>query len=417
PDFSLEQLLWLKSEWDLWWLRQRAISQSYHLLPLGAGRWPSNLVKHFGTRAEMSELVEMLKVPRALQLEGQGRVYLGEREIPMSFAAVTQLNWLMSLIRLSIRSYAGETRRMDPLKPGSGLFREELRELFVTFQPLLVNMGLVARNNMRFVDSRFLEANVFMPRSDGNQILSYFEAVEMGSLIVSGLKIDAELKQQIEARCLVMQSKAVALKSVNAECVMDVYRDEMQLALASVPLFAKYVQSLSTQDFQKLMSSILIAAGSANPLKQPLIYRELSLVPHVIQFLESITSRFDLNRDGILSKEEALASFPLFHDLIRSFPGVDSESRAYAGFSYILKFGRAPSSTREKLKFLWWSFFPSRWKFQVDRSQLASIFSFIQKCGTSGQQCSEAELRILNPSEEDFEKEFPEMLTGLAPSE
>ncbi len=415
-ELSLLNLDFLEAEFRGWMEAQKFWSKQYAKVPAGSGVWSADLLRSLASVKGMNEHRVLLQQPRAFQLENRGRTYFGRQEIPITYQAISRLNLMRGLVRLAIRSYAMDLKRLDVLKPGNGLLLSEVNTLFWHLQPLLVSLGVLDKNSTTFPESRFLEANIFMPSSDGNDTASFVEATEIASLITSALSVDSELKLEIEKKCFVIKAKQKLLNSVDANCLMGVYRKELRTSLSSVPLFADFAGRLSSEDFQRLMLALLLAAGSPNPFTEPVIYRDLALVPHVIQYIESVQARYDTDGNGILSKEESMRAYPVFRNLILGFPEVTSEDRAKAGFAYILRYGRYPVTLREKLGFLWWEFFPSRWKFDLDRIKLASIFAFIRKCGKNN-ACSENDVQGFSLAELNLEQEYPESKGQLTPAQ
>ena len=125
--------------------------------------------------------------------------------------------------------------------------------------------------------------------------------------------------------------------------------------------------------------SLLKAIGHVPNDKKVVYFVDADLFPHVIQYVEMVYARHDLNQDKVLEKCEALKAFPIYRDLIRQLT-TDyklSEKQLPGVFIYLLKFGRPPVSPLEKLKFITFINNPSKWDIQATRIDLGKIFNFI----------------------------------------
>ena len=155
------------------------------------------------------------------------------------------------------------------------------------------------------------------------------------------------------------------------------------LGFESLPEHSGLKNLFSEEQIRTYYYSLLKSAGHVPNDEKLAIYEDVDLFPHVVQYIEMIFLKYDLNKDRILDKDEALRAFPVFRltikDMLKEIPnGQLIPDKSLPGvFIYLLKYGRPPKGLSETLKFLSFIGDESKWDLQASRLDLGVIFNFI----------------------------------------
>lgn len=377
----------LKSEFALWVEGQRFIQSSFAQAPSRGGFTATqllHLIEGQKPSAALKELRLSLISPVPLTFDSLGRWYMSDpRPILYSQKSLNKINLGRALVRLVNSGY---TQSLDRLRDYQGITNGEANALFADLKPFAVKLGLVEASNTTFADSRFREANLFSPHANGDNLLSHREGVDLVLLIMSGLELGDSMESAFKNNCNVARARTKSRDSkITLLCYLNVYRSRFSSVLASVPQFAAFMAKLPSGagqnqmlEFDAMMVNILKSAGWVDDQSGQAKFGDVALVPHVIQYIESVTVRFDEDKDGILNRTEALVAFPVFRETLRTVAKNDNEKFLRGLFAYILVKGRAPESAGEKLYFVTkWINDESIWNIQADRRQLATVLGYI----------------------------------------
>lgn len=377
----------LKSEFALWADGQSFVQSAFRQAPSRGGLTATQLLHLIEGQKPSAALKEMrlsLISPVPLTFDSLGRWYMSDpRPILYSRKSLDKINLARALVRLVTNGYA---QSMDRIREYQGITNGEANALYADLKPFAVRLGLVEASNTTFADSRFREANLFSPHANGDALLSHREGVDLVLLIMSGLELGDSMEDAFKNNCNVTRVRSKARDSkISLLCYLNVYRSRFATIFSSVPQFAAFMAKLPSGaaqnqmlEFDAMMINILKSAGWVDDQSGQAKFGDVGLVPHVIQYIESVTVRFDEDKDGILNKTEALAAYPVFRETLRVVAKNDNEKFLRGLFAYILVKGRAPESAGEKLYFVTkWINDESAWTIQADRRQLATVLGYI----------------------------------------
>jgi hypothetical protein len=285
------------------------------------------------------------------------------------------------ITRVLLRAYVGSRQRLANY---SGVTLDEAQGAFKSLRPVLVQMGMIEEGNTTFASSRFREANIFVPHSDGNSLLSFTEGVDLVGMIWSGLNINTKLKAQLLKDCFDGRTDVKDSAKVTVSCARSSYRRSFPRAAASMPEYVRFLVNLQPDWYNHYIENVFKAAGYVPNPKNLATLGDISLSPHVIQYIEMIFARFDKNRDDYISTEEAMKAFPSFKGVMLELAkdqiddGTIKEENLIDVFGYILRYGHPPTSLGEKLQFVFnWKGKPEKWDIWAGRSQLSEILGYI----------------------------------------
>lgn len=317
------------------------------------------------------ELLRIFQSPSAYSFDSKGRLHIEAGfELPYDQDSALKVNLIRSLSRIAIRSYSKDLNRANA---SASLTKDEvLIDAFSELRPILVQAGLIEADNDRFAKNRFLEANLFTPIGNGDQILDFKETSAIMLMIWSGINLSNEFKPAVEASCLIPNSTP-ALYDVN--CAIDRLRTQMPALATSIPLMTEHLRSASPVDANQMLHETLRATGWIVTPAAAVKMSDLMLVPHLLQYMESIFRRWDSNRDKILSKPEAMAAEPVFRPLLSEISGQTNTSVLRAGFAYVLIYQQNPAD--DFFNFIFFMNDEANWNIQVNRAKLAKVLGFI----------------------------------------
>jgi hypothetical protein len=333
----------------------------------------ANLQTAFGKNNSLGdrEIMRLIQSSIPLTYDSEGRLYLNAgSQIGYTEASLNRLNLLRAGARWAIRAY-GDPGSADKLY---GVTAAQFSRAFNDLRPGLVNMGLIEPNNTSFPASRFLEGNLFTPYSNGDDFLDYSEVGTLAVLILSGQTIYGQMKDSIQANCRV---KGIKSAYYGVDCALEIVRRQSGKVFVSMPRMAKLLQGNKERNIA-LLDEVLRSSGWVPNAQRIAKSTEIGLVPHVIQYIESLFRRWDRDGDGVLNREEALKAYPMFQALLRQVSGLDDDEYVKAAYAFILVKGKPPETFWEKFEFATsWVGKEDSWEIAADRYRISQILGFI----------------------------------------
>lgn len=250
---------------------------------------------------------------------------------------------------LLLRSYA---KRASGAKNVNSILTDcDVKLAYLDLKPILVDLDIISGSSgTGFIENRFIEANLFLTKSDGNDTVSFGELAEFMNYILSGFTIDDQIKKTIRAQCPL--TKVGVDTMVDLACLRHSYKNSLTAPLNSMPSYVAYTLAEPAADWNDAFFNNLKAAGYRPRPDLKISLSDASLLPHILQYGETIFIKFDTNGDGIIDKKEGIAAFPSFAFLLRKIArkqiesGDIKESELEALFTYILKYGKIPECNR-----------------------------------------------------------------------
>lgn len=331
----------------------------------------------------LKEFALMANTSSPLIVDSEGRLIISNR-VAVSYTkkSLKQLNLDRAIARIAIRSFATDMDRIDSY---SGVTLKEVQYGFNELKVIFVQMGLLDKTNNTFGDSRFRDANLFTPHADGNNYASFQEFTDLVGMIWSGLNINSDLKKELQSDCLTNETDPVDGTLLKVECARKSYKRSMATYMKGTPEYLKYIKKASDADeFDDYLTNVFKAAGYVPNSKKTVKWGDLSLAPHVVQYIEMLFARYDKNKDGYINTQEALKAYGMFKGLLLEFAkdqinsGSISENDLPAIFCFMLHYGKPPETLKEKLVFLLkWKGKPEKWDVWADRGALAQVLGYV----------------------------------------
>lgn len=322
-----------------------------------------------GTTGAEEELLRIFQIPSSLAFDPKERMFIRNgSEIPYDKKSALKLNVVRSFSRLIFRSYAKDLGRTQNL---SHLTKDEIvTDAFTELRPVLVEAELIEADNTTFLKSRFREANLFTASGNGDNNLDFAESSTIALMIWSGLNLSNEFEPAIIQGCKTTQADIY-----DVPCSLDQIRQQLTQIATNIPLIAQTLAVLPPGEANEMLLEVLRSTGWVVNTSNTAKLSDIGLVPHLLQYIESIYRRWDTNKDGILDKPEAMIAEPTFRPLLAEISGQTSASVLRAGFAYVLIYQKNPADDV-------WDFFffmndEASWKINVDRPRLSTVLGFI----------------------------------------
>lgn len=322
-----------------------------------------------GTSGAEEELLRIFQISAPLAFDSKERMYIRNgSEIPYDKKSALKLNLVRSFSRLMFRSYSKDLSRTQTL---SHLTKDEIvTDAFTELRPVLVEAQLIEADNSTFLKSRFREANLFTVSGNGDNNLDFAESSTIALMIWSGLNLSNEFEPAIVQNCKTAQADVY-----DVPCSLNQIRLQVAQIATNIPLIAQTLTTLPPSQANQMLLEVLRSTGGVVNPNSTAKLSDLGLVPHLLQYIESIFRRWDTNKDGILDKPEAMIAEPTFRPLLAEISGQTSASVLRAGFAYVLIYQKNPADDV-------WDFFffmndEASWKINVDRPRLSTVLGFI----------------------------------------
>lgn len=330
----------------------------------------------------LNELLVSVVTPVPLTVDGKGHVNISNKiEHVYTAKSLRQLNINRAITRTLSNAIIEDKGRISSY---AGANFKEVQSTFALLRPFLIDLNILERDNVSFADSRFREANIFTPHADGNSLVSFAEVSDLVGMILSGTHINTLLQRELVRVCFNGKDNLKNRDTVNLSCVRTAYKDAMPSAMEAMPEYLKFHKTASKDAWAYYMNNVFKAAGYIPNDKNLAYIEDISLTPHVIQYIEMLYARFDKNKDGFLSAAEAVKAYPSFKGMLKDLAadqikeGKIKEEELLDVFTFILRYGRPPETIKDKAIFFFsWKGKPEKWDVWADRSQLAEILGYI----------------------------------------
>ncbi len=260
----------------------------------------------------------------------------------------------------------------------------QVTRLYKDATPIFESMGLLNPKDIDFAKNRFLEANLFLPSSNGDSLLNFTEAIQIAQYMWSGVLRHAAFSSSLRSECPIKTDKKAKVY-VDKECWAKKNKEHLSTVLLEMPNAYRVYSKLDDISFLPVIFSVLKATGWKD--KGPWVSEDdYSLVPHLLQYIEAIMFRFDHDNDNQLNTVEAMEAYPVFRATLKKFApkGVDGESFLRGGYSYLLVNKKLPSGILETIEFLDWQSKEDEWEINLSRIGFSEVLSAIADIMSSG---------------------------------
>jgi hypothetical protein len=348
----------------------------------------------------LNELRVALNTPMPITTDISGRMLITNHQTPFfNRKSAFYSNLSRTVSRLLIRSYSQDLEGLnssigsDKCKTADRCERLNKCEGIRAFEDLrapFIDLNLLDVGSS-FLDSRFLEANLFVARASGDNDVNFLELGDLTQMILSGLFNDAKLKIHLRRDCRTSINAGTKKEEVGFKCLRESYYGQaIRSEMTGVPGYLAEMKSIDGGIWREGFVNLVKATGwipkGLSDIDQELVdINTLSLFPHIVQYLEMVFSKYDVNGDEVISTDELMSAYPTYRALMydlakdRFVPLVFTENDLPALFAYLVKHGKEPSfGIISGGKWLAWKAMGQQnWKVNAGRTQIAKILGYI----------------------------------------
>lgn len=322
------------------------------------------------------EMKLIMDAPWSLRVDQDGRLQFSGGNIPYDRSSLTRLNWQRALIRALMRGYHREEQSENVV----GLTQDEFTVLAQDWESLAEAIGLFQTGGAaRYAKKIFMEANLFMPSSNGDNLIDFTEATQYLAYGVSGLSVSSMVEETILPLCASPQAPHKYL----AECLRQQLFANIDKLFSHLPMLQNYINR-NPQTWSALFEKVEIT-GRGSVKQDDFSRGDIVEAFVLLQYIETFFLSYDDDHTQTISVPESLAAFPTFEyylgQIVSDGFGLDMEqSELTALFTFLFKYGKPPQSTFSGLlRFINWRLSSCRWQYEADRLRVAEILSELNK--------------------------------------
>jgi hypothetical protein len=292
--------------------------------------------------------------------------------------------------RLVIRSFS---KNLDSVLLLKELSNADALEGWEIVRPIVNELDFVQSDNLTFMSSRFRESDLFVASSNGDGLAQFSEIHDLVLHIYSGQKRSNMIKSDLVNKFFPGTDPDLlkAKDTVDEKPLLDYYVVS-NVGFQSLPQYMNLKTQQTSEELSQFSLSLLKAAGHVANSEMRVKFEDLNLFPHVTQYIEMLFYKFDINRDGILDKFEAVAAYPTYEKTVAEvlekigFAGIISQPERRKGvFLYLLQTGHGPETAAQVKEFT--KFIndtrdlntTDRWTINPNRLSLGNLFSFFSE--------------------------------------
>ncbi len=363
---SLAGLQVLRQEWKGYIEAQKFAEKS----------WTEKRWMDAANSAPAQELIRAAESPYPLKKDNLGRLVLEAKPADWFWdrTSLTSLNWQRLLIRFLVLGYA-TGKDLDNLK---GLTKEQLTVAAKDFFPLGIDVGFFSEDKPNIAKQVFQEANLFMPRSDGNDLVNYEEGVDYLAYALSGIAARREFLRLSEAICpvqIVNDEKLIDVSCFRAE--LDAHRN---FYFANLPgIVAEFIRRPDS-DWQSLEKNLETTVRKNGFQPNPITGGEIVQLFILSQYLETFMLRYDLNHNQTLNLNESYVAYGVYKNILKDLLSgfVSTDDDVLNIYTFMFNYGETPlSGVGGMLKYVNWRVKREmgQWEYEADRIRLSQILS------------------------------------------
>ncbi len=323
-----------------------------------------------------SDLKSLLDRPLPTAVYPDGRLMM----VPTSSVgfdrnSFSNLNWKQQVVRTIGYGYVSDPNGLRM----KGVTASQLKEVFDDFWQLTLDLKFLDKTDGDIWKTGFTISNIFLFSSNGDDRLGFHEAVDLFVFSFAASEISKEMiRPDVLATCAHGPLNDSGIPRIKPDCWRGVVRKEYQTYFESIPGWTMTVKGWGADSWNSFLGNAEKASRKKTNPSGLLMSGEMDRAISIHHYIEALYTRWDSNRDGRLSMEEADKSFFLFKNLLTeaaAAKGVEAKD-ARALFFYLLKYGHPPESISDKLYWLWWKKTPEEWPkdIRADRPLLMRIF-------------------------------------------
>lgn len=354
---TLEKLNFLQNELNNYWHIQRQLIKS------------SDLVS--------SEMEFVLSGPWALRTDSHSRIIFDrdEHDLISNIESSSRMNWLRALLRLLFIHY---DKSSEEVSFHWKIQEADMMKAYLDIKPLLLALDLVNDSDMNYYKKLYRDANLFMPRSDGDNTLSFIETLEYVHLVLGAVDAGDGLIHTFEKEC------NSGKKLWDIGCFRENFWNYKMDVFAHMKHLLNYFATSAPSQWQKDVDGLEIIVRGYLNAKEPISDSDIFESFVVLQYVESVMMRFDADKNDLLDLNEAIQALTVFENIIAQLTGIDpvlNKDEIQSLFTYMLNYGELPlpKDPLAQMRYFNWKLKKADWNLSAGRGRLIQIISALSR--------------------------------------
>ncbi len=281
--------------------------------------------------SDWDNFIELRKFMLPLFPEAQSRVILASRSqrvalgVRHEFQNLSMMNLLRSLASVILRGYSED----DTLRRGwrAGIRSSELQRFYQDFRELGIDLKAVDRRNHNTGARAFIEGNLFTYSSDGfvdgvdneKSQLTMPEMMEFFAFLYSGGEMGQEIYESLARVCGKGPLDLQCRGKISRSCAREHLPSVIDEFVGHMPGLREYLSKLPLAARNEYIWNLLDMAFTPNSHKDWVENSEFAVLSVILQYAETVFTRFDVNEDGFLTNPELFQAVPVFEGFIKKF--------------------------------------------------------------------------------------------------
>jgi hypothetical protein len=290
------------------------------------------------------QLIQLLVNGRGLVFDNQSRLILvgGAQQPSYRRSDIERLNLARSIVTMLIRGYAHNSVNADK---ALGLTEAETQEIYLDARQIGLELGWVDSRSNTAGARTFLEGNLFLSVSNGDELFDLKEIVEWFHIVYSGGRLADRIHDELNPLCGIDGTSDVfGKRKLKSVCFRENFKLRFKRYFANLPGFVNWY-SRGGDSLQNKVIWAVERAGRATGLDYaPVDSSDLRSMAPIIQYDESLFLSRDADSNDVLDNGELWSAYSIVRPFIKKIVGpiADGETIQRAIFSWLLYFGEAP---------------------------------------------------------------------------
>lgn len=271
-------------------------------------------------------------------------------------ADLENLNITRVLMSAAMRGYSHEIARAGILPQ---ITEAEIQELFMDLKSIGRDLGIVDVRSLQSGIRTFMEANIFLSVSDGNQFISLHEMAEWFETVMGAGRVADMIHEDLikegggGPRCGTGPVDVFGKLRLNAQCfrenIIPIFRSRM----SHLPNFIRALdEAEKNRELPEFLRTLEMASRALGNSDLPIESSDVRVISPVVHYVEALFARYDVNSTSHLETPEVWSVFPLIRPFIQKL-AVDADGKPIklsageekAVYSWLLEVGKPPSGT------------------------------------------------------------------------
>jgi hypothetical protein len=325
-----------------------------------------------------------------------------------SYQELASYAWLRPFLKRIVLGYIEDSPDSERAVGVQGLNRKEFGMLVDHYWPLFLDLKVVGPKNLREEDAskRFREASLFTQVSDGNNLLSVDEGVQLVLLMFSADPMSRDAHVRVAEVCPTEGLDDFGRPKVEPHCYrksfFDLRRENRKYVdlWGGMPLLVDFYEGLGEKERAEFARSIETISRKSGKVEIESYFTSVDtqVATMIYHFIEGIFQRYDQDKNSRIDEKEADQAFVIFQRTLAEIAKKDPDNaNVKAIFFWLLAKGEPPiPNTKPWWKrywdvpeFIWWSWTsPS---FEADRLSLLKVFAALASASSLPRTDAKAE--------------------------